>query len=89
MGTAAHSPAPVRPFAVKARIVLTAALGLCLAAYLVLHVGFAAVLAAAFPNLGIGFVGVALATFDVVNRYTKTLALRMRGCDRRQNIRSM
>jgi putative membrane protein len=47
MGTAAHSPAPVRPFAVKARIVLTAALGLCLAAYLVVHVGFTAVLSAA------------------------------------------
>jgi len=57
MGASVHPPAPGRPHLVKVRALLVAALGLALAAYLVLHVGFTAVLSAASQ---VGWTGFAL-----------------------------
>jgi putative membrane protein len=60
MGTAVPAPGPARRLSgrtVKIRVALVAALGLALAAYLVLHVGFAAVLSAA---AAVGWAGFAL-----------------------------
>jgi putative membrane protein len=60
MGAAVPAPAPARRLSgrtVNIRVALVAALGLALAAYLVLHVGFAAVLSAAAQ---VGWAGFAL-----------------------------